>query len=70
MSEDDTSNAKIVQLDDDEYILPGFFDMHAHYNMTLGEGGVRHDEYTWNPLIFLANGVTSTFPAGETTPKG
>jgi imidazolonepropionase-like amidohydrolase len=70
MSEDDTSNAKIVKLDDDEYILPGFFDMHAHYNMTLGEGGVRHDEYTWNPLIFLANGVTSTFPAGEYDPEG
>jgi imidazolonepropionase-like amidohydrolase len=70
MSEDDTSNAKIIQLGNDEYILPGFFDMHAHYNMTLGEGGVRHDEYTWNPLIFLANGVTSTFPAGEYDPEG
>lgn len=70
MSEDDTSNAKLVQLGDDEYILPGFFDMHAHYNMTLGEGGVRNDEFTWNPLIFLANGVTSTFPAGEYDPEG
>ncbi|HEU6453752.1 MAG TPA: amidohydrolase family protein [Gemmatimonadaceae bacterium] len=70
MSEDDTSNAKLIQLRDDEYILPGFFDMHAHYNMTLGEGGVRNDEYTWNPLIFLANGVTSTFPAGEYDPEG
>lgn len=70
MSEDDTSNAKVIQLGDDEYILPGFFDMHAHYNMTLGEGGVRNDEYTWNPLIFLANGVTSTFPAGEYDPEG
>ena len=70
MSEDDTANAKLIQLGDDEYILPGFFDMHAHYNMTLGEGGVRNDEYTWNPLIFLANGVTSTFPAGEYDPEG
>jgi len=70
MAEDDTSNARVIQLGDDEYILPGFFDMHAHYNMTLGEGGARNDEYTWNPLIFLANGVTSTFPAGEYDPEG
>ncbi|HEY9515508.1 MAG TPA: amidohydrolase family protein [Gemmatimonadaceae bacterium] len=70
MSNDDTSGARVVQLDDDEYILPGIFDMHAHYNMTLGEGGVRQDEYTYNPLIFLANGVTSTFPAGEYDPEG
>ena len=67
---DDTTGAKVIQLDDDEYILPGIFDMHAHYNMTLGEGGVRQDEYTYNPLIFLANGVTSTFPAGEYDPEG
>lgn len=70
MAEDDTAGAKTIQLDDDEYILPGFFDMHAHYNMTLGEGGVRQDEFTYNPLIFLANGVTSTFPAGEYDPEG
>jgi imidazolonepropionase-like amidohydrolase len=38
--------------------------------MTLGAGGVRSDEYTYNPLIFLANGVTSTFPAGEYDPEG
>ena len=45
----------MIQLRDDEYVLPGFFDVHAHYNMTLGVGGVRGDEYTYNPLIFLAN---------------
>jgi imidazolonepropionase-like amidohydrolase len=38
--------------------------------MTLGDSGVRQDEYTYNPLIFLANGVTSTFPAGELDPEG
>jgi imidazolonepropionase-like amidohydrolase len=66
----ESAGARVVQLGNDEYVLPGFFDVHAHYNMTLGEGGLRSDEYTYNPLIFLANGVTSTFPAGEYDPEG
>jgi dihydroorotase-like cyclic amidohydrolase len=66
----DTAGARVVQLDDQSYILPGIFDVHAHYNMTLGPNGTRADEYTINPLIFLANGVTSTFPAGEYDPEG
>jgi imidazolonepropionase-like amidohydrolase len=66
----ESDGARVVQLRDDEYVLPGFFDVHAHYNMTLGENGLRSDEYTYNPLIFLANGVTSTFPAGEYDPDG
>jgi imidazolonepropionase-like amidohydrolase len=70
MAEEDTAGARVIELGDDAYILPGIFDMHAHYNMTLGEGGIRQDEYTYNPLIFLANGVTSTFPAGEYDPEG
>ena len=70
LSEEDTAGARVITLDDNEYILPGIFDMHAHYNMTLGEGGSRQDEYTYNPFIFLANGVTSTFPAGEYDPVG
>jgi imidazolonepropionase-like amidohydrolase len=66
----ETVGAHIVDLKDDEYVLPGIFDVHAHYNMTLGANGLRSDEYTYNPLIFLANGVTSTFPAGEYDPDG
>jgi imidazolonepropionase-like amidohydrolase len=66
----DTAGARIIRLDDQAYILPGIVDVHAHYNMTLGPNGVRSDEYTYNPLIFLANGVTSTFPAGEYDPEG
>jgi imidazolonepropionase-like amidohydrolase len=64
------AGARVVDLKDDEYVLPGIFDVHAHYNMTLGANGLRSDEYTYNPLIFLANGVTSTFPAGEYDPEG
>jgi N-acyl-D-aspartate/D-glutamate deacylase len=55
--------ATVRTLGDDEYVLPGLFDLHAHYAIDLfGEG--RIDEYEVNPVIFLANGVTSTFPAG------
>ncbi|MEO5816046.1 MAG: amidohydrolase family protein [Gemmatimonadaceae bacterium] len=64
------AGARVVDLKDDEYVLPGIFDVHAHYNMTLGANGIRSDEYTYNPLIFLANGVTSTFPGGEYDPDG
>ncbi len=66
----DTTGARLIQLGDDEYVLPGLIDVHAHYNMTLGDSGSRQDEYQYSPLIFLANGVTSTFPAGEYDPEG
>jgi imidazolonepropionase-like amidohydrolase len=65
----DTSAAEVVALGPDETILPGLFDLHAHYAVDLfGEG--RVDEFTINPIVFLANGVTSTFPGGEVDPEG
>jgi imidazolonepropionase-like amidohydrolase len=61
-------NARVVELKDDDYILPGLFDMHAHYNVdVLGKG--RVDETSYIPLIYLANGVTSTWPGGEYDPE-
>jgi imidazolonepropionase-like amidohydrolase len=65
----DPGSARVVNLADDEYILPGLIDLHAHYAVDLFGAG-RVDEYTVNPLLFLANGVTSTFPAGEVDPEG
>ncbi|HKV98969.1 MAG TPA: amidohydrolase family protein [Vicinamibacterales bacterium] len=65
----DLSQAQVVRLGADEYVLPGLFDLHAHYAVDLFGAG-RVDEYTANPLIFLGNGVTSTFPAGEVDPEG
>jgi imidazolonepropionase-like amidohydrolase len=63
----DLSPARVVDLARDETILPGLFDLHAHYAMDLfGDG--RLDETDVNPVIFLANGVTSTFPGGEMNP--
>ena len=64
----DLTAARVVDLADTECLLPGLFDLHAHYAMDLfGQG--RIDEHTVNPVVFLANGVTSTFPAGEVDPE-
>lgn len=53
-----------IRVADDETIIPGLFDLHAHYAMDLFNKG-RVDEVKAYPSLFLANGVTSTFPAGE-----
>ena len=61
------AGALVIDLDDDMTILPGMFDLHAHLNMNLvGEG--RAEEVTYNPILFLANGVTSTWSGGEFIP--
>ncbi len=65
----DLSATRVVRLGADETVLPGLFDLHAHYAIDLF-GEERVDEYTVNPLVFLANGVTSTFPGGEVDPEG
>ena len=41
---EEAQGARIIQLRDDQYVLPGIFDVHAHYNMTLGPNGLRSDE--------------------------
>ena len=56
-----------VRVADSETIIPGMFDLHAHYGMDLFGGG-RVDETAAYPELFLANGVTATFPAGEHDP--
>jgi imidazolonepropionase-like amidohydrolase len=58
---------EIVRLADDDYVLPGIVDLHAHYNVKLFER--RRDETRVQPVVYLANGVTSTFPAGEYDPE-
>lgn len=62
------SGAEVISLDDRHFVMPGLFDLHAHYAVDLF-GEARIDEYTVNPVLFLANGVTSTFPAGEVDPE-
>lgn len=64
----EAAGGPVLGLGDDDYILPGFFDLHAHYNINVAGLG-RIDETDHNSVIFLANGVTSTFPAGEYDPE-
>ena len=64
----DMADARVIELGDEDYIVPGFFDLHAHYAVDLLGNG-RVDETSAYPQIFLGNGVTSTFPAGEVDPE-
>lgn len=61
-------DAQRIQLADTETVIPGLFDLHAHYAIELYNAG-RKDETQAYPALFLANGVTSTFPAGEMDPN-
>ncbi|HKO14884.1 MAG TPA: amidohydrolase family protein [Gemmatimonadaceae bacterium] len=61
------ADAERIQLADTETVIPGLFDLHAHYAMDLFNAG-RKDETVAYPSLFLANGVTSTWPAGEMDP--
>ncbi len=57
---------RTIELSDDEVILPGLIDLHAHYNMTLNHK--RREELHGMPVLYLANGATSTFPCGSFDP--
>jgi imidazolonepropionase-like amidohydrolase len=63
----DTTGARIVQLPDDATILPGLIDLHAHYAVDFFDQG-RVEETEGYPLLYLANGATTTFTAGEMQP--
>lgn len=60
--------AEKLTLRDGEYILPGIIDLHAHYNVRLLKK--RREEFRVMPTVYLANGVTVTFSAGEYDPDG
>ena len=62
------AGADVVDLADTDTILPGMIDLHAHYNFNLVDVG-RTEEVVYNGIIFLANGVTSTWSAGEYYPE-
>lgn len=62
------SAADVIDLADDETVLPGMIDLHAHYNLNLVDEG-RVEEAANNGLVFLANGVTATWSAGEYYPE-
>jgi imidazolonepropionase-like amidohydrolase len=58
----------VIELTDSETILPGLIDLHAHYNLDFIDKG-RVEEARYNGLVFLANGVTTTWSAGEFYPE-
>ena len=62
------SATNIIDLTDADTILPGMIDLHAHYNFDFIDEG-RVEEVVNNGIIFLANGVTSTWSAGEYYPE-
>ena len=62
------STVNVIELGDTETILPGMIDLHAHYNLDLVDKG-RVEEVVYNGIVFLANGVTSTWSAGEYYPE-
>lgn len=63
---DDTS-VPVLSLEKDDFLMPGLIDLHAHYRVVME--GMVGDDTAATPLIYLANGVTSTFPAGEVQPE-
>ena len=62
-----SSISTVIELDPEATILPGFIDLHAHYNYDLVDQG-RAEEVKYTGIVFLANGVTSTWSAGEFYP--
>ena len=62
------SAASVVDLAATDTVLPGMIDLHAHYNLDLVDNG-RVEEVVYNGIVFLANGVTSTWSAGEYYPE-
>ena len=60
--------ANVIELQESETIMPGMIDLHAHYNLDLVDSG-RVEEVVYNGIVFLANGVTSTWSAGEYFPE-
>lgn len=55
-------DGKLLRLEDDQYVLPGLVDCHAHYNVRLFKR--RREEFEVMPVVYLANGVTVTFSCG------
>lgn len=62
---------RVIELAEDEYILPGIVDIHAHYRMdAFGSDRLEEvDEFKYNAMVYLANGVTATFPNGVYYPE-
>ena len=49
------TGAQVIELDTNDYVLPGLFDLHAHYNVNLF-GQKRREEFIVNPVVFWQMG--------------
>src|SRR5680860_63225 len=58
---DEPDDYHIVELADDEYVLPGIVDIHAHYRMdAFGSDSLREiDEFKYNALVYFCLLYTS-----------
>ncbi len=63
----DVESGNTIELNEDQFILPGIVDCHAHYNVQLIKR--RREEFEVMPIVYLANGVTVTFSCGEFDPE-
>ena len=63
-----SGTVEAIDLAETDTILSGMIDLHAHYNLDLVDEG-RVEEVVYNGIVFLANGVTSTWSAGEYYPE-
>ena len=63
-----SGTVQVIDLTETDTILSGMIDLHAHYNLDLVDKG-RVEEVVYNGIVFLANGVTSTWSAGEYYPE-
>lgn len=66
-NEDAWISNNLLTLSESDFLLPGLVDCHAHYNVRLINK--RREEYTVMPVVYLANGVTTTFSCGEFDPQ-
>ena len=55
-----------INVTEDQTILPGIVDCHAHYNVRIFKR--RREEFEVMPIVYLANGATVTFSCGEYAP--
>lgn len=55
------------KLEDDDYVLPGLFDLHAH--LKVSHKGLVKEDTLATPLLYLANGITTIFTCGEVDPE-
>lgn len=58
---------KTLELKEDDYILPGFFDLHAHLKIIYQD--IIKEDTIVTPQLYLANGVTTIFTCGDMVPE-